>query len=99
MPNAANFLRSYVHAWPVGSYPNAASFYGTFDQGGNACEWVEAIRFESQRVIRGGSMAHTYEKLRSNVRISGRPTARYPDTGFRLARAMPEPRPAVPPAP
>ena len=27
----------------VGSYPDSASFYGTFDQGGNAWEWNDAV--------------------------------------------------------
>jgi sulfatase modifying factor 1 len=88
--NAANFGRSYPQAWPVGSYANAASYYGTFDQGGNAWEWNEAVVFDSQRGMRGGSMAHTVEKLRSAVRTYSAPAKRYPDTGFRLARAMPK---------
>jgi len=89
-PNAANFGRSYPQAWPVGSYANAASYYGTFDQGGNAWEWNEAVVFDSQRGMRGGSMAHTFEKLRSAVRTYSAPAKRYPDTGLRLARAMPK---------
>jgi len=95
MANAANFSRSYVDAWPVGSYPNAASFYGTFDQGGNAWEWNEAIVFGTQRGLRGGCMAHTVEKLRSSVRSHAHPAKRYPDTGFRLARPAPKTEPTA----
>lgn len=94
MANAANFSRSYLDAWPVGSYPNAASFYGTFDQGGNAWEWNEAIVFGTLRGLRGGCMAHTVEKLRANVRTHANPAKRYPDTGFRLARAVPKTEPS-----
>ena len=95
MPNAANFSRSYLDAWPVGSYAKATSFYGTFDQGGNAWEWNEAIVFGTQRGLRGGCMAHTFEKLRATVRTHASPARRYPDTGFRLARALPRTEPAT----
>lgn len=88
--DVANHSRSYPDSWPVGSYPNATSFYGTYDQGGNAWEWNEAIVFGTQRGLRGGCMAHTVEKLRSTVRTYASPSKRYPDTGFRLARALPK---------
>ncbi len=38
----------------VGSYPGSASPYGTFDQGGNAFEWNEAIINVLSRGTRGG---------------------------------------------
>ena len=76
---------------PVASLPNASSHYGTFDQGGNVWEWNEAIVFQKQRGMRGGSTPHTIEKLRSKVRSSASPERKYPDTGFRLARAVPSP--------
>jgi sulfatase modifying factor 1 len=88
-PDAANYGRAYADFKPVGSFPNAWSFYGTFDQGGNAWEWVEASVFGNHRGIRGGCMAHTFEKLRSTVRNHASPGRSYPDTGFRLARAVP----------
>ena len=86
---------------PVAGLPNAASHYGTFDQGGNVWEWNEAIVFNKQRGMRGGSTPHTVDKLRSSVRSSASPERRYPDTGFRLARALPAEAPASaqPPAP
>jgi formylglycine-generating enzyme required for sulfatase activity len=79
----------------VGSLPNAGSYYGTFDQGGNVWEWNEAIVFESQRGMRGGSTPHTVQKLRADVRSSARPERKYPDTGFRLARPIQEPVPGT----
>jgi formylglycine-generating enzyme len=100
--NSANYLqdsrtnsfggvaRSFADSQPVGSYPNSASYYGTHDQGGNAWEWNEAVVFDAQRCIRGGCMAHSFEKMRSVVRTSANPAKRYPDTGFRLACAMPK---------
>lgn len=88
-------LRGWGDVMPVGSFPGAASHYGTLDQAGNAWEWVETTVFDSQRVIRGGSMCATYEKLLPRVRSNASPTRRYPDTGFRVARAVP---PEAPPA-
>ncbi len=82
-------LRGYHNVMPVGSFPGAASHYGTLDQAGNAWEWVETTIFDTQRVIRGGSMCGTYEKLLPRVRTNASPTRRFPDTGFRVARAVP----------
>ena len=95
-------LRGYGNVMPVGSFPGAASYYGTLDQAGNAWEWVETTVFDTQRVIRGGSMCGTYEKLLPRVRTNASPTRRYPDTGFRVARAVPPeatPAPEAAPAP
>lgn len=91
-PNVANFMLNeadYDPLMPVGSFPNAASHYGTFDQGGNAWEWIEAIVFDTQRMLRGGSMFGSHEKMLSVTRSSMSPTRRYPDVGFRVARAVP----------
>jgi len=95
-PNAASFGgyagekgHTSYNFLPVASLPNAASHYGTFDQGGNVWEWNEAVLFQKQRGMRGGSTPHTIDKLRSSVRSSASPERRYPDTGFRLARALP----------
>jgi len=79
----------FVHLFPVGSFPEAASFYGTLDQGGNAWEWTDSVVFATQRVLRGGSMAHRVVKLRATVRSNAAPTRQYLDTGFRLARRVP----------
>jgi sulfatase modifying factor 1 len=79
----------FVHLFPVGSFPEAASFYGTLDQGGNAWEWTDSVVFATQRVLRGGSMAHRITKLRATVRSSAAADRQYGDTGFRLARRVP----------
>jgi formylglycine-generating enzyme required for sulfatase activity len=106
-PNLANFLadtrpqpngtvlRDYRDVMPTGSFPGSASHYGTLDQAGNAWEWIETTVFETQRVMRGGSMCGSHEKLLSRVRNSASPTKRYGDTGFRLARAVPVPEPST----
>jgi formylglycine-generating enzyme required for sulfatase activity len=88
-PNGG-ILRGFNDVMPVGSFPGSASHYGTLDQAGNAWEWIETTVFDTQRIIRGGSMCATHEKLLSTVRTSTSPAKRYPDTGFRLARAMPK---------
>jgi sulfatase modifying factor 1 len=93
-PNG-NILRHYNNVMPVGSFPGALSPYGTLDQGGNAWEWIETTVFSTQRVIRGGHMCGSHEKMLSRVRTNASPNRRYPDTGFRLAR--PTPPPSEPP--
>jgi formylglycine-generating enzyme len=40
----------------VGSYGSDASYYGTFDQGGNLAEWNDAIT-GSNRELRGDAWA------------------------------------------
>ena len=99
-PNVANFMLNESdyssRLVPVGSFPNAASHYGTFDQGGNAWEWIEATVFDTQRMLRGGAVFGSHEKMLSATRSSASPTRRYHDVGFRVARAVPvEPPPAA----
>jgi len=79
----------FVRLFPIGSFPEAASFYGTLDQGGSAWEWTDSVVFAPQRVMRGGSMAHRVAKLRASLRSNAAPDRQYGDTGFRLARRVP----------
>jgi sulfatase modifying factor 1 len=41
----------------AGEFQNSASPYGTFDQAGNVCEWMESMMFEGYpyRTVRGGA--------------------------------------------
>ena len=75
--------------------PLSQSFYGTSDQGGNVCEWNEALISGSFRGLRGGSFGNFSDRLQSSTRISVDPTD---DTnvgiGFRVA-TVPEPSTAV----
>ena len=71
---------------PVGSYRYATSYYGTFDQGGNIWEWVETIRIEKHRWVRGGG-ATTFDHALSRINVD----SEYGDHelyifGFRVAR-------------
>jgi sulfatase modifying factor 1 len=84
-------LRDYGNVFPVESFPGSGSHYGTLDQAGNAWEWIEVVVFDTQRGMRGGNMCGSHEKLLKTVRTSASPGRRYPDTGFRVARAVPPP--------
>jgi formylglycine-generating enzyme len=59
-PGSANYLAQH-HLDPVyrttivGAYTQSASFYGTFDQGGNVNEWTEDVISGSNRTYCGGS--------------------------------------------
>ncbi|MFU8894160.1 MAG: formylglycine-generating enzyme family protein [Luteolibacter sp.] len=51
----------------VGAY-ELASFYGTYDQAGNAWEWNDAVISGSSRGLRGGSWNNSVFSLRSSDR-------------------------------
>ena len=69
----------------VGSYPGSASFYGTFDQGGNVFEWNDAVISGSDRGLRGGSWIDVENFVRSSTRINGSPDTQGSLIGFRVA--------------
>jgi formylglycine-generating enzyme required for sulfatase activity len=73
----------------VGAYSLSPSFYGTFDQGGNAMEWTESLRSSMFRTLRGGSFAHTVDSMSVYIRHYTSPTSELSIVGFRLA-AVPE---------
>ena len=95
-PNVANY--NFGADWnaqngnvtTVGSAGAAsASYYGTFDQGGNVWEWNEAI-ISSSRGLRGGSWNLNVFNLQSSIRNSSSPSLEGNSFGFRLA-SVPEP--------
>jgi formylglycine-generating enzyme required for sulfatase activity len=78
----------------VGSYTDATSYYGTFDQGGNLHEWNDAILYVDYRGLRGGSWNFSEIDLRSSDwYIADIPMSEYDYIGFRVASlaAVPEP--------
>lgn len=68
--------------------PLSASFYGTFDQGGNVWEWNEG--FVGLRFIRGGSFNSSSEMALAAA-SSVSPAAISAFIGFRVASPIPEP--------
>jgi sulfatase modifying factor 1 len=78
---------------PVGAYTDSASYYGTFDQGGNVFEWNDAI-IGSSRGVRGGSWHLTEGRLQASDRYGNDPTSVNSSVGFRVA-TVPEPTTAI----
>jgi len=72
---------------------NSASFYGTYDQGGNVGEWNDAV-IGSSRGIRGASWINNDLDLLSSSRNGSDPTLEFFYVGFRVA-SVPEPSTAV----
>jgi len=68
-----------------GSYEGSASFYGTFDQGGNVFEWNDAVIFSLFRGLRGGSWDNNEIILRSSFRNLDDPGLETGKIGFRIA--------------
>lgn len=80
--NSANYDNGNPGPLPVGSYPNAASHYGTFDQGGNLHE-----RFEG---VSGGLLGGNWGSGIDHLDAKGGGLSRnilgaHPHVGFRVA--------------
>ena len=106
-PNIANIDYSarwngqYGNVTTVGSAgPLSASFYGTFDQGGNLWEWTDTMYQSGEEyIIRGGGWRDNYVSTSSGYRVPSPPGYPAPgtsldqqldDVGFRVA-SIPEP--------
>jgi formylglycine-generating enzyme required for sulfatase activity len=77
----------------AGAYLSATSPYGTFDQGGNVTEWIEALG--SVRGLRGGSWGNSSgDSQQSSDRSSYIATFGNGYVGFRVA-SIPEPSTGV----
>jgi formylglycine-generating enzyme required for sulfatase activity len=72
---------------PVGWYTEAASYFGTFDQGGNVSEWLEDQVFGANYGIRGGSWQWTPSLLESVSQASASGTYEEISHGFRVGAA------------
>jgi formylglycine-generating enzyme required for sulfatase activity len=81
-------------ALPVGSYFNAASFYGTFDQAGNASEWTDAIK-GTGRSLRGGAWSLEDYYLSSAFGSSLTAGAQDGASGFRVVNLTQIPEPST----
>jgi len=72
--------------------PDSASFYGTFDQGGNVWEWTQQRQASlGQRILRGGGWDGSEANMRSANGGSFDPAMGLANLGFRLASHVPEP--------
>jgi sulfatase modifying factor 1 len=89
---SSSYSSSQNYLTAGGAYSGSASAYGTYDQGGNAFEWNEAV-ISSSRGVRGGSWNSDASILRSSDRINFDPTGEGSSVGFRVAEiaAVPEP--------
>ena len=83
--NSANVGSVVNGLTPAGAYTGSVGFYGTFDQGGNAWEWNDAVISGSFRGLRGGSWYFFDFLLRSSYRFSGTPDSGLNSIGFRVA--------------
>ena len=92
----ANFDISVGTVTDVGTYAADPSFYGTFDQGGNAWEWNDEILFTSARGLRGGSFTSSDSALQSSFNFASfDPTIENKDLGFRVSSLAPIPEPSA----
>jgi formylglycine-generating enzyme len=93
--NVANFSSGAIwneidNVTTVGS-AGAASFCGTFDQGGNVWEWNDAILYGLDRGVRGGCWNDYANYLAVSSRGDDTPDIYRNNVGFRVASAVPEP--------
>jgi sulfatase modifying factor 1 len=91
----ANYLYNVGTATDVGTYSGAASYYGTFDQGGNVWEFSDSIFNSTDRVRRGGAFLHHVSHLQSSLRHGiGTMGNGNLDIGFRVSSLAPIPEPS-----
>ena len=72
----------------VGAFSGSASYYGTYDQGGNASEWTDTVAGFGM-VLRGGNWDYSSLGLQSSFRATFDPTLSM-QAGIRMA-SVPEP--------
>lgn len=98
--NSVNYNSSNVSQGSTGK----GSFYGTFDQNGNAFEWVEntnalqndrinSWQLGTQYVCGGSWKTNSSDKLRSIIPESY--TTKKPDVGFRICKRSSYPSPII----
>jgi formylglycine-generating enzyme len=91
----ANYIDADVRgSSDVGAYGSYASYYDTFDQGGNVFEWNDVITGASRR-LRGGSWGNAEEFMRSLELLDFDSETEDPYVGFRVASLVPIPEPST----
>jgi formylglycine-generating enzyme len=91
----ANFDMSVGTVTDVGTYAADPSFYGTFDQGGNAWERNDEILSTSDRGLRGGEFGSGHNALQSSNVSTLDPTVEFGALGFRVSSLAPIPEPSA----
>jgi formylglycine-generating enzyme required for sulfatase activity len=88
--NTQNYLT------PVGSFSGSASYYGTYDQGGDVLQWDDSVIDDgSGRGLRGSSWSYSADSLESYERAYfDTPLDEDANVGFRVA-SIPEPNYAL----
>jgi len=83
---SGTYTRSQNYLTSVGAFADSASYYGTYDQGGDVYQWNDAIINGNARGMRGGSWdsANSYA-LKSSNRVSATATHANAGLGFRVA--------------
>jgi sulfatase modifying factor 1 len=81
--NSVNYLTA------IGAFSGSASFYGTFDQGGNLSEWNDSVYYGSMRGLRGGYWGTAFEGDLSATWGGATGPDGLGGFGFRLAGAVP----------
>ena len=104
-PTASNSITTadanYANVYEVGSltdvgtYSDDASYYGTFDQGGNVSEWSETMYGTSLRLLRGGQFNSPTGELQSSFQNSTNQANENTGTGFRVTSLSPIPEPST----
>jgi formylglycine-generating enzyme required for sulfatase activity len=86
--NSANSCCGFdTGATDVGAYVYSPSYYGTFDQAGNAQEWTEDVLYVTNRRLRGGSWAYNVYYSQSTDLEFDTPDYDSEAIGFRVAGA------------
>jgi YD repeat-containing protein len=89
---STSYSSSQNYLIDVGAYTSSPSYYGTFDQGGNAWEWNETAVTNSSRGLRGGSWGSFSLNLQASNRNDSSPEGESNGVGFRVALVIvPEP--------
>ena len=87
--DSTTYSGSQNYLTDAGAFSLAASFYGTFDQGGNVWEWND-LEYGSTRGLRGGGWGAYESEMRASFRLVYAPANEDSSTGFRIV-IVPEP--------
>lgn len=90
--NGARYDPHQNYLTDVGAYTQSVSPYGTYDQTGNAAEWVETLSEPSLGIFGGGSWGSIGIQLPASRRNINHPLdSEYRDGTFRVAASVPTP--------